>query len=267
VTADAVAPPTRIDRDRPLRVHVIGSSVSVMVQPRHGPRDAGTYGEQLGPLLTDAGVPTTVTHAGRWFGQIHEYVSRYERDVRDPFPDVLVINFGLAECQSDLLPSRFVRHFTTWERTSRAGASFYRKRIAAPLWTVLRSYQRHASRLDRDRTHRLRPKRFVADYRRIINLVRKDCGSLVLLLDIDPPGDRVEHWLPGTRRRIRHYNELLAQVADGYDDHVRLVRASATLVDPATELPDGMHRTPAGHALTARLLADEILQWLDKAPS
>jgi lysophospholipase L1-like esterase len=245
-----------------LRVHVIGSSVAVMVQPLHGPRDGGTYGEQLQVLLSDAGVPAVVTHSGRWFGMVHEFVSRYERDVRDPFPDVLVINFGLAECQSNVLPSMFVRHFTTWERTSRPGAGFYRARIATPIWRVLRTYQRRAARFDNGRTHRLPPKRFVADYRRIIDLVRKDCGSLVLLPDIDPPGERVEHWLPGTAARIARYNELIASVAAGYDDDVRIVRASQTLTDVAAELPDGMHRTPAGHRLTAQLLADEIRDWL-----
>lgn len=260
-----VAPPSRIDRDRPLRVHIVGSSVAVMVEPRHGPRDGGTYGEQLAPILADAGVPALVTHAGRWFGMVHEFVPRYERDVRDPFPDVLVINFGFIECQSGLLPGRIVRHFTTWERTSRRGAGAYRRRIADPLWRVLRSYQRTAARIDRHRTHRLRPARFQADLRRIIDLVRKECGSLVLLIDIDPAGDRVEHWLPGTRDRVRRYNALLATVADGYDDDVRLVNAAATLSDPLSQLPDGIHRTSEGHRLTAQLIADEIMRWLKGA--
>jgi hypothetical protein len=262
VTGPICAPPTRVDRDRPLRVHIIGSSAAVMVQPLHGPRDGGTYGEQLVPMLADRGLPTTVTHAGRWFGQIHEYVSRYERDVRDPFADVLVIHFGMAECQSDWLPSLFVRHFTTWERTSRLGTGLYRDHVANRIWRVLRAYQRWTSRHDHGRTHRLRPKRFVADYRRIIDLVRKDCGSLVLLIDIDPPGERVEHWLPGTGERVRRYNQLLAGIADGYDNGVRLVRASESLGDLTLELPDGLHRTPAGHRVTAELVADEIVQWL-----
>jgi hypothetical protein len=267
VTAPLVTPPSRVDRDRPLRLHVIGSSVAVMVAPSHGPRDEGTYGEQLVAMLADAGVPTTVSHACRWFGRVNEFIPRYERDVRDPFPDVLVVNFGVIECQSDLLPTRLVRHFTTWERTSRFGAGFYRRRIAAPAWRVLRSYQRVVSRLDRGGTHRLRPGRFVADLRRIIDLVRKDCGPLVLLLDIDPPGGRVEHWLPGTADRVKRYNRLLAGIADSYDDGVRLVRSSESLSDLAAELPDGLHRTPAGHRLTARLVTDEVLAWLAKVAS
>lgn len=256
-----VAPPTEIGPQRPLRVHVVGSSAAVMVEPVHGPRDGGSYGEQLAVLLSQSGVPTTVTHAGRWFGQVDEFIGRYEHDIRDVFPDVLVLNFGMAECQSNALPSWLVRHLTTWHRTSRPGAGVYRNRVVPKAWPLLRDYQRWASARDQ-RTHRLPPRRFVADFRRIIDLIRKECGCLVLIVDIDPAGERVEHWLPGTRARVEHYNRLLAQVAGAYDEGVRLVEASGTLTDLDAQLPDGLHRTPAGHALTASLMASEIQQWL-----
>ncbi len=257
-----ISPPTALSATRPLRVHVLGSSASVLVEPEHGPRDGGTYGEQLASLLSDRGVPTTTTHAGTWFGRISDTLAHYERDVRDHFPDVLVVNFGMAECQSAVLPTWLVRHVTTWHRTSRVGAGLYREQLVRRAWPALRDYQRWASARDHDRTHRLRPSRFVQDLHRTIDLARKDCGCLVLLLDIDPPGERVEHWLPGTAARAARFNQLLAQVADGYDEHVRLVPAGAALRDPATELPDGLHRSPAGHARTAELLAEQIQEWL-----
>lgn len=257
-----ISPPTSITAGRPLKVHVLGSSASVLVEPEHGPRDGGTYGEQLAVLLTDRGSPTVTTHAGTWFGRICDAVPHFERQVRDYFPDVLVINFGLVECQSDVLPAWLVRHLTTWHRTSRPGASLYRGKVAPRLWPVLRDYQQWAGRYDVDRTHRLRPSRFVADLTRTIDMARKDCGSLVLLLDIDPPGARVEHWLPGTTVRVAAYNDLLQQVADSYDETVRLVRAGEGITDTATQLPDGLHRSPLGHAMTAALLADEITAWL-----
>lgn len=256
-----VTPPSDLGPHRPLRVHVVGSSAAVMVEPAHGPRDGGTYGEQLAVLLGQTGIPTTVTHFGRWFGQVDEVVARYEHGIRDYFPDVLVLNFGMAECQSNLLPTAVVRHLTTWHRTSRPGARFYRERLVPRVWPRLRDYQRWASGHD-EWTHRLPPRRFVADFRRLIDLARKDCGCLVLLVDIDPAGERVEHWLPGTVQRVGHYNRLLSEVAAAYDDGVRLVETSGTITDPIAHLPDGLHRTPAGHALTAGLLATEIQAWL-----
>jgi hypothetical protein len=247
---------------RPLKVHVVGSSVSMFVEPAHGPRDGGTYGEQLAAMLTADGIPTVTTQVGIWFGIVKELLPRYEEDVRNRFPDVLVLNFGMGESQSNVLPHWAAKHFTTWHQTSRRGAGFYRGRVLPRVWKVARSYQRLAGRLDRDVTHRQRPASFQADMRRIINMVRKECGSLVLCIDLDPVGSRVEHWLPGSARRAAHYNRLLAEVVEEFDDDVRLVRASTTVDDVATMLPDGLHRTLEGHRRTAVLLADEIKQWL-----
>jgi hypothetical protein len=259
-----ITPPTGIGPGRPLRVHVLGSSCAVLVEPEHGPRDGGTYGEQLVVLLASRDIPAIVTHAGTWFGRISDALPHYERDVRDHFADVLVINFGMAECQSDLLPTPVARHLTTWRRSSGRLAGAYRSRLVPVVWRQLRSYQRWAAAHDGASTYRLRPRRFVADMTRTIDLVRKDCAPLVLLLDIDPPGERIEHWMPGTAERARRYNALLDGIADKYDEAVRLVPAGRHLNDPASQLPDGLHRSVAGHRMTAVLLADEIASWLGR---
>lgn len=257
-----ISPPTALEAARPLRVHVVGNSAAVMVEPEHGPRDGGVYGEQLAGILADRGTSCVVTTSATWMSRIDEHLPSYERDVRNRFPDVLVINFGILEAQPAVLPLRLARHLMTWQRSSRPTALRYRARVVPPVWRTLRRYQRWASAHDGGRTHRLGPGRFATDLRRLIDMVRKDCGSLVLVLDIDPVGDRVEHWLPTTRARVAAYNEVLATVTASYDDAVRFVRAGATVTDPATELPDGLHRSAAAHAVTAGLLADEICRWL-----
>lgn len=257
-----IAAPAGIGPDRPLRVHVVGNSAAVMVEPEHGPRDGGTFGEQLPGVLAARGVPCIVTNSGTWMSRINEHLPRYETDIRNHFPDVLVINFGMLEAQPAVLPLRLARHVLTWERSSRPLALRYREHVVPPLWRGLRRFQRWASAHDGGRTHRLGPQRFATDVRRLVDLVRKDCGALVLVLDIDPAGERVEHWLPTTGERVRSYNRILAEVTASYDEHVRLVRAGAAISDPATELPDGLHRSSAAHGVTARLLADEIRSWL-----
>jgi hypothetical protein len=247
-------------------VHVVGSSVSVFVEPAHGNRDdGGTYGEQLAHQLTAAGVPTVTTHASIWFGIVKMALPRYERDVRDRFPDVLVLNFGMGEAQSNMLPHWAVRHLTTWHRTSRRGAWTYRNRILPRVWKVLRAYQRAAGRLDKDFTFRQRPESFLADMRRIIDMARKECGCLVLLVDLDPVGPRIEHWLPGMTRRAARYQKLVEELAAGYDDDVRLVRASTTVDDVEALIPDGLHRSVEGHRRTATMLAEEVQKWLAQA--
>jgi hypothetical protein len=258
-----IVPPTRLGPNRPLRVHVVGNSTAVLVEPTHGPRDLGTYGEQLPTILGEQGIPTVTTHTGRWFGMVHEVLPRWEVDIRDRFPDVLVVNYGIVECQSNVVPSWLARHTGTWDRTSRRGAAWYRRKVTPPVWLAARRLQRWASAHDHGRTHRLSPRRFETDVRRLIDLARKECGSLVLLLDIDPVGARLEHWLPGTTQRALRYNESLAKIAGSYDDGVRLVRAGLELEDPETLIPDGLHRTVEGHGMTAALLASEIREWLN----
>jgi lysophospholipase L1-like esterase len=260
-----ISPPTALGPLRPLRVHVLGSSAAVLVEPRHGPRDGGTYGEQLAGLLHARGIATSVTHAGTWFGMVRQAVRRYERDVRDHFPDVLVVNYGMAECQSNALPYALVRHATTWDQSSRTLARAYRAHLLPRVWRLLRTYQRWAGRLDRALTHRQSPRRFVRDLTKVVEMARKDCGCLVLLLDVDPPGSRVEHWLPGTTARAQRYSALVGQVAASFDDDVRLVPAGAALTDPDRLLPDGLHRTPEGHRQTAQLLEEQIARWLEAA--
>ncbi|MGB8651108.1 MAG: hypothetical protein WCD35_10655 [Mycobacteriales bacterium] len=255
--------PTGIGPARPLRVHVLGNSTAAMVEPEHGPRDGGVYGEQLVRLLAERGTPCVVTSSSAWMSMVSEHLPRYEQDVRNRFPDVLVLNLGVIESQPGVLPLGVTRHLLTWNRSSRRPAELYRARVAPTLWRGLRGWQRWASSRDRGRTHRLGPRRFTTDLHRLIDLVRKDCGSLVLVLDIDPPGDRVEHWLPTARARAAHYDQLLEQVAYSYDEHVRFVRAGALLTDPAAQLPDGLHRTAEAHGTTAALLADEICRWLE----
>jgi lysophospholipase L1-like esterase len=263
--SDVVTPPADISTARPLHVHVVGNSASYLVEPQHGPRTGGgNYGEQLVELLAAEGVPTRTTHAGRWFGQVQEFIGRYEADIRDPFPDVLVLHFGMAEAQTNLLPTAVVRHFGTWHRGSHPVAVAYRGRVAPRLWKAARAYQRWAGSHDDGRTHRLSPQRFTRDMTRLVELIRKDVAPLVLLLDLDPITGRVEYWLPGQSARRDHYQKLLFEIAGQFDDAVRVVEASKTITDVDTQVPDGLHRTAAAHRLTAELLRDEILAWLGK---
>jgi hypothetical protein len=263
-TVRVITPPTRLGADRPLRVHVAGHSASFMVEPTHGPRDLGNYGQQLVPLLGDRGIPTVTTHTGTWFGMVNKLVPRWETDVRDRFPDVLVLHFGGVECQSNVVPTWFIRHTGTWHRTSRLGAAWYRRRVVPRVWKAARRLQRWTSAHDRDRTHRLSPRRFETDMRRVIDLARKECGSLVLLIDLDPAGARFEHWLPGQNRRAARYQEIIHRIADSYDDDVRVVPFGAQIVDVENQLPDGMHRSVEAHSLGAALLAEEITRWLNR---
>ncbi len=254
----------------PVSVVVAGNSASLFVVPPRRRRDEGTYGELLPGRLAAAGVRATVTHTGKWFDMVHELRRRYETAVRNHFPDVLVLNYGMAECQPEVVPTWLVRHFTTWNRSSHPVALRYRDSLSPPVWRYVRRWQQVAAgRVGPSRTHRLAPQRFSTEMERVIRMAREDIGCLVLVLDLDPPGERVCHWMPGLRERWRAYQQILADlVADLADPEVRLVAASRTVADLGVDvaLPDGLHRTSVGHSRTAALLGEEILRWLDAEP-
>jgi lysophospholipase L1-like esterase len=272
LSSDRSADPTETDPTETdpteIRVVVIGGSVSLFVTPARTTREDGNYGELLPALLAPSGVIADVRHQGKWFDMIHELRRRYEFSVRNHFPDVLILNYGMGECQPHLLPTWLSRHMSTWDVSSHPLARIYRRTLVRRIWRVLRTYQQVVSARIGLRTFRLSPRRFRFEMERVISMAREETGCLVLVLDCDPPGSVWTHWVPTIDRRWALYQQLLTDlVTEINDPEVRLVSASRTVLDGLgvdVALPDGVHRTAAAHRLTAELLTAEILQWLDQ---
>lgn len=251
------------DVELPLRIVVAGSSAAQFVVPHRTRRVDGTYGEQLPRVLAQQGISATVEHTGQWYGTIRDLRRAYEPSVRTRFPDVLVLNYGMAECQPNVPPLWFVRHVHSWDRSTTRAAVAYRERLLVPAWKRLRELQRPAASWA---PHRLSPRRFVAELDHVVEMARDETGALVLLVEVDPPGPRVEHWWPGLGERVARYNALLHQVAAARGPEVVVARTARHVTEEGFErvLPDGLHRSPYGHQLTARVLAEEVLAWLGR---
>ena len=234
------------------RIVIAGGSVSLFVVPDGPGRGAGNYGEQLPALLPGHGVD--VRHTGRWFDLISDLRSRYESAVRNHFPDVLVLNYGMGEAQPNVVPTFAARHFQSWDRSSSMPAQWYRRQVAPVVWRRVREVQRRTSHLP---TYRLSPSRYALELRKVVTMVRDETGCLVLLLDLDPPGERWLHWVPSMGERHRLFQSVQDEFVSAYaDPDVRSVRVAPLL------LPDGIHRDAAGHAVTAEALAREVGPWL-----
>lgn len=243
-----------------LRVVVAGGSVSLFVVPRDG-RDEGTYGELLPGLLAADGYHVDVRHTGQWFDLVQDLRRRYEPAVRNHFPDVLVLNYGMGEAQPNVVPTWAARHFQSWDRSSHPLAMSYRQHLAPRAWSTLRRLQ---SRTAHWPTYRLSPERYATELRRVITMARDETGCLVLLLDLDPPGPRWEHWVPGmTQRRDQFQAVQDALVAELADPDVRAVRVAHHVAEHGFDvlLPDAIHRSALGHRLTAEALAEEVRAW------
>lgn len=248
---------------RPLRVVVAGGSVSLFVVPDGPARGAGTYGEQLPGLLGPDVAPdgVDVRHTGQWFGLVRDLRRGYEVRVRNHFPDVLVLNYGMGEAQPNVVPTWAARHFQSWDRSSHPLALAYRRRLAPPAWRVLRRLQRATSGWP---THRLSPDRYATELRKVVRMARDETGCLVLLLDLDPPGSRWSHWVPTMGARRDLFQRVQDEVVAGFaDPDVRSVRVAQHALERGVDvlLPDGVHRDAEGHRLTAEAIAQEVRAW------
>jgi hypothetical protein len=83
---------------RDLRIAVVGSSTSYMTVPHRTSRHDGPYPEHLDTELASLGVVSSTISYTRWHGMINEARQDLET-YRSTMPDVVVINYGMAECQ------------------------------------------------------------------------------------------------------------------------------------------------------------------------
>lgn len=248
---------------REVRVLVIGSSTAFMTTPQRTSRHDGPYPEHIDSELSALGITSRTFMRTQWHGMIHEARRRHE-SYRDVLPDVIVLNYGMAECQSRVMPTWLYRHFMSWDLGSRRVQVTYRKKIAPILWKPVRGWQRVGTKLAGQRTHRLSPQRYSRELTRMIKDLRVDLAPLILVLDIDPVTDRVEHWVPGIGKRVEHYNRVMRTVVDEFaSTDVRYVETSAIVKELGFEaaLPDGFHRSSTGHRHVAAMLAQEIAPW------
>jgi hypothetical protein len=176
------------------------------------------------------------------------------------------VNYGMAEAQAPAIPKGVHNHFMTWEKGLSRPAAAYRRIIAARVWPQLRKYQRFAMRRMGMRFWRMNPQRFGAEIQRVIHLARYD-HRLVLVIDINPPGERLLYNLPGIDRRVEVLQSVLTDVvgkAAAEDDGVKLIEASALCdefgIDAA--IPDGYHWSPPAQRRVAEMLAAEIIPWV-----
>lgn len=251
---------------RPLSVVVLGNSLTVLSIPgRTGPDD-GVYAEVLRDCLVAKGIPTRVHLEGRWFDFATQALDRYESSVRAHLPDVVVLQFGLNESQPWLLPVPVVRHFVTRHQVTTRSGAWYRERVAPTLWRGVRGYRRWAAAKVGTRTWQTTPHRFQAALRQLIRAIRYESRALVLVLDVERPGEVLEHFLPGMDARHQVVQQQLREVVESFGDaDVRLVTVSEVIADEGPDaMIDQMHYSPLGHRRVGERLAAEVHEWMSE---
>lgn len=243
---------------------MVGNSLPILMVPPRASRSEATYPEHLETLLRNHGLDVEVRNHSRLFGMIHEGYRRFQLDVVPWAPDVLVLHFGIIEMQPNVVPTLLSRHFTRQHTGGKGIVGVYRRRVMPRAWPKVRTFQRRASGLAGQRTWRMTPAHFEAELRRFIAVAREQ-QMLVLVCDMNRPGPRLQHFIPGITKRFERFERILEWVVQDIDDEdVRLQHVSRGLCeeDDDVAFPDGLHFTARGHLEVAKLLADEISPWL-----
>lgn len=255
---------------RPLRIAVIASSVGYYVRPPERIGPARPYPEVLADLLGRSGVEADVANHSRWFLMIHEGLRDIQDIVVPMAADVVVLNFGILEAESTLLPTALVRSVYRWNPTTNRVWAAARGMLLLP---VHHFHQRAAPRIMKrlPAFHRLSPRRFEQELGRTVGWLRKERNALVLVLNINPVGDNVEAKLPGTRRSVAEYNSIIERVVRSQGDGLtRLVDVNSVVAAGNRDgrlVADGIHYTAEGHRAVAGLLGREIELWLGRQPA
>ncbi|HYD09629.1 MAG TPA: hypothetical protein VEA78_05950 [Acidimicrobiales bacterium] len=244
----------------PLRAVVVGNSVSVLCRP-HEAGGPGTYAAALGDACRSRGVAVEVWNQGRWFEMVDTCRRRWDRDVSPFLPDVLIVNYGAAECQPWVAPHLVHRMLLDWKTRTTRASEVGRRALVAPGRAYLARMTPTICRLVGQRGHKMRPRRFEEEVRRLIRTTRGELDAGVLVLGMGPPGPKLERFMPGFGERCQRYDALLQQVVASFDDdrvqHVDVVPLYERLGAEAMSF-DGLHYTPDGHRAVAELLAERV---------
>jgi len=242
---------------------VVGSSVGYFVRPPGTDRAEGSYPEVVADLLADDGIPAAVRNSCTWLGQVHQAFRQVEQQVVETMPDVLVVNFGWMECQPRVIPTAVLRVLTTHS----APLNRWRRARVQVSWQLSRVFRRLTRELAahwRGTPSRMDPPRFERELSRLVDLARKELRALVLVLNVNPPTDRIEHFLPTVNERTALFSDIIGAITASRDDAVRLIDTRSMVQELGADkvLPDGIHFNVEGHHRVAEMITREILDWL-----
>jgi lysophospholipase L1-like esterase len=232
-----------------------------MVVPPPACVDDDPYPGLLDEALLARGVVARTTLGARWHATVKEVLRRLEEWVRDPLPDVVVVNVGVVDCQARVVPTWLYRHVVTWLPGTSAWSARYRRHAVPVLRRGVRGWQRRTVGRVPLLLSRVPPGTFRRAVELLVRRAVRDHRALVLVLDVDGPGPALLGLQPGITARIAAYNDVLRSLVADLDDERVVLLSTSELVMPDQErlLPDGLHRSAEGHRLVAAALADAIV--------
>jgi len=256
----------------PVRVLVKGPSTVNWISWMGGPRTDFAFPRALEAELLANGQAATINNTAILGQPMREWFPRWEEEILQFSPDVLVLVPCHYECVHLYLPHWFERHANLYATRGGRIAAFYRKRILRPIWTLMVIVQARIDRLLPAGARRGRKKRAVADLAAYIRHAQQVGSPLVIVMELLRPAIRQSAWFPGMTGRLDATNVAMRELVEGLAlPNVRWFATSEISEkfygdDLQAATPDGFHYTPELHQAIGQELAREILTWTDTQP-
>lgn len=167
------------------------------------------------------------------------------------FPRVFILNIGVVDACTREVPLWFYRLATNKSKDlfSVAISAFYRAVLGKmrPFLVYLRCKRSWVSK-----------RSFRKYYSLVLETLKKETNSYIIILPISQTTERIEKQLPGSADNHKKFNALLRELAHQFD----AVMISLDDLVPAEHIPDGIHFSREGHGEVTKKLAGKIAGFL-----
>lgn len=241
-----------------MKVVFVGNSVPLRVRPPVGHPFPVIFENKIDSM----GYKIICSNESKGATLISDAIKNIDNQVIAKNPNIVVINFGINEACTRLLPKKlddwiFYKSRVYLSKQEQVFAYFVR--IVRKLLNVIRPYLIKILRLTGWST--------ALNFKRLLRLyiedVIKETGATCVLITIPHISNRVEKLLPGSKTRIVQFNKKIIEVSK--ELNVKLIDINEYLNGKYDEyIPEGIHYNSKGHNLVAELLTKELFDTITK---
>ena len=167
------------------------------------------------------------------------------------FPDVYILNIGVVDACTREVPLWFYR---LANRKSEDSISLFFRAVYRVLIAKIRPYLVFI----RGKRSWISGAKFSKYFSLLIENLKKETNSRILVLPINPASSRIEKILPGSRKNQEKFNTIMKQISA--DNNLSFVALDQ--LKPEIHYPDGVHYSTAGHRFVAEKIVSEIIKLL-----
>lgn len=232
------------------KITIIGNSVSLRVRPVEKYPNNKNYGMLLGELLQKKYPEKCVTIDNKAFGRatLSDTMLQID-DFINTFADLYILNIGVPDASTREIPYWFAQILNNKKYSlKKAFWGLIHKKIFVPkraFWVKLRGKKTWTTE-----------KKFAQNYEKLVKTLLKETNGQVITMAINPPDERIENSIPGSRESYMQYNQIINKISEKHE----LPHLTFDDLKSETDYPDGIHYSLTGH----KIVANRLFQTIEK---